>query len=382
MAQTIKIKRSFNNATPSSLEAGELAYSFKSDTKKLYIGDNSNNVLTIGGQAFTDKLDGIEAGADVTDATNVNAAGAVMNTDTTTASMSFVIDEDNMSSNTATKVPTQQSVKAYVDTEIGNLSTGVTSVSGTAPIVSSGGASPAISISLDNVTVEKNTSNNKLQAKTGTVVDNGTALATGDQIHSFVTGQGYVTTSGVTSISSTTTNQLTVTNGSSASPSLAIETATVADNETALATGDQIHAFVTGQNYITLSTLSNATNVNFSELTFTGSTIKSAETMTLDPATHGNETGTVVIEGDLTVKGTTTTVNSTTVEIGDNILKLNKDYSGSSPSADAGLEIERGTQTNAFIVWDESADRWSVDPGTGTLSPLNVENVAIDGGTF
>jgi hypothetical protein len=61
------------------------------------------------------KLDGIEALADVTDATNVDAAGAVMNSDTSTASMSFVVDEDDMSSNSATKVPTQQSVKAYVD---------------------------------------------------------------------------------------------------------------------------------------------------------------------------------------------------------------------------------------------------------------------------
>ena len=67
------------------------------------------------------KLDGIEAGADVTDATNVNAAGAVMNSDSTTASMSFVIDEDNMSSNSSTKVPTQQSVKAYVDSEVSGL---------------------------------------------------------------------------------------------------------------------------------------------------------------------------------------------------------------------------------------------------------------------
>lgn len=69
--------------------------------------------------AFVDgdktKLDGIEALADVTDATNVDAAGAVMNTDASTAAMSFVIDEDNMASNSATKVPTQQSVKAYVD---------------------------------------------------------------------------------------------------------------------------------------------------------------------------------------------------------------------------------------------------------------------------
>jgi hypothetical protein len=61
------------------------------------------------------KLDGIEALADVTDTANVTAAGAVMESDSTTALMSFVIDEDSMVSNLATKVPTQQSVKAYVD---------------------------------------------------------------------------------------------------------------------------------------------------------------------------------------------------------------------------------------------------------------------------
>lgn len=65
------------------------------------------------------KLAGIEAGADVTDATNVNAAGAVMNSDSSTAAMGFVIDEDDMISDSATKVPTQQSVKAYVDNIIG-----------------------------------------------------------------------------------------------------------------------------------------------------------------------------------------------------------------------------------------------------------------------
>jgi len=72
--------------------------------------------------AFTDaqfsKLAAIEAAADVTDATNVNAAGAVMNTDTSVAAMSFVVDEDAMGSDSATKLPTQQSVKAYVDTQL------------------------------------------------------------------------------------------------------------------------------------------------------------------------------------------------------------------------------------------------------------------------
>ena len=69
------------------------------------------------------KLDGIEASADVTDATNVAAAGAVMESDTSTSNMSFVVDEDNMSSNSATKIPTQQSVKAYVDSTTGAINT-------------------------------------------------------------------------------------------------------------------------------------------------------------------------------------------------------------------------------------------------------------------
>lgn len=65
------------------------------------------------------KLDGVATGADVTNATTVNAAGAVMESDTSTVSMQFVVDEDNMASNSATKVPTQQSVKAYVDLAAG-----------------------------------------------------------------------------------------------------------------------------------------------------------------------------------------------------------------------------------------------------------------------
>jgi len=88
------------------------------ETKKITRAEFFTNTPNINGRdiaADGSKLDGIEANADVTDATNVEAAGAVMESDTTTASMSFVIDEDTMVSDLDTKVPTQQSVKAYVD---------------------------------------------------------------------------------------------------------------------------------------------------------------------------------------------------------------------------------------------------------------------------
>ena len=56
MAQTIKIKRSTTTAVPSSLTAGELAYSDNSD--KLFIGAPADNaVVAIGGKLYTDMLD-------------------------------------------------------------------------------------------------------------------------------------------------------------------------------------------------------------------------------------------------------------------------------------------------------------------------------------
>ena len=56
MAQTIKIKRSTTTAVPTTLAAGELAYSESSD--KLFIGRPSDGaVIDIGGEVYTDMLD-------------------------------------------------------------------------------------------------------------------------------------------------------------------------------------------------------------------------------------------------------------------------------------------------------------------------------------
>ena len=60
MAQTIQIKRSTSTTTPSSLSAGELAYSGKSDSNKLFIGhpDGTTGPVAIGGQYYTGVIDG------------------------------------------------------------------------------------------------------------------------------------------------------------------------------------------------------------------------------------------------------------------------------------------------------------------------------------
>ncbi len=66
--------------------------------------------------AFADgdktKLDYITVGA------AIDLGDAVLTTDTDISGASFVVDEDDMDADSATKVPTQQSVKAYVDSHV------------------------------------------------------------------------------------------------------------------------------------------------------------------------------------------------------------------------------------------------------------------------
>jgi hypothetical protein len=73
--------------------------------------------------------------------------------------------------------------------------------------------------------------------------------------------------------------------------------------------------------------------------------------------------GNVYITGNLIVNGSTTTVNSNVVEIGDSIITLNSDEAG-APSQDAGIEVERGSSSNKTLIWDESADKWTVGSET------------------
>ena len=80
----------------------------------------------------------------------------------------------------------------------------------------------------------------------------------------------------------------------------------------------------------------------------------------------------IIIAGNLTVNGTTTTVNSNTVNIGDNILLLNSDETG-TPSQDAGFEVERGNQTNVSLVWDESEGDWSFKAYNHHSTPALVD---------
>ncbi len=65
----------------------------------------------------------------------------------------------------------------------------------------------------------------------------------------------------------------------------------------------------------------------------------------------------LTVTGNLTVQGNTTTLNTETLAVEDNKILLNSSVTG-SPSADAGIEVERGDSTNVEIRWNETADKW------------------------
>ncbi len=82
--------------------------------------------------------------------------------------------------------------------------------------------------------------------------------------------------------------------------------------------------------------------------------------------------GAVTITGNLTVNGTTSTINSTTVDVQDRVIRVNKTTGANDPvpSAIAGLSVHRGTIASVArdtygLFWDESATKWKLAVNTG-----------------
>ena len=84
----------------------------------------------------------------------------------------------------------------------------------------------------------------------------------------------------------------------------------------------------------------------------------------------------VFISGNLTVSGTTTTVDTTNTTIKDTLLHLNSGVSGAN-SADVGLFIDRGSSANVSFLWDESADEFAFATTSGEDGTTSG-NVTID----
>jgi len=100
-----------------------------------------------------------------------------------------------------------------------------------------------------------------------------------------------------------------------------------------------------------LAYLGGVTSVNGETGTVTGLAALASPTFTGTVTTND-----LTVSGNLTVSGTTTSVNTETVTIDDNIIVLNNNET-STPSQNAGIEVERGTSTNVALRWNETLDK-------------------------
>ena len=320
MATTIQIKRSTGSAAPaaSDLVEGELAYaedrSGSGAAARLYVSsiDSGGNeaIQAIGGKYYTDLVDAatnantastivkrdgsgnIAAGtvtADLTGDVTGSIAGATANmtglvtfgslTDGTITATAFV-DEDNMASDSATLIPTQQSVKAYVDAQAHMTDVGIAGDSGTGAIT---------------------------DAETFTLTG-GTGITTA------VSGNAVTHTLDDTAVSA----------GSYGSAStIPVITVDAQGRLTAVSTAATSSALTIGAD----SGSDDVVTVGTDTLNFTGTaneieTTVSNNTITIglpDDVTIG---GNATVSGNLTVSGTTTTVNSTTLSVADPLVSL------------------------------------------------------------
>ena len=98
-----------------------------------------------------------------------------------------------------------------------------------------------------------------------------------------------------------------------------------------------------------------------------------------NPSTGTLTTEDMIVSGDLTVNGTTTTIATTNTVVSDNLMELNN--GAASNANDSGIVIERGsTGDNAFMGWDESADKFIV--GTTTATGASTGDLTIATGTL
>ena len=209
------------------------------------------------------------------------------------------------------------------------------------------------------------------QFGTNLVVDGATGVAT----------QSSLTLSGTTSSTSTTTGSLVTLGGAGIAENLYVGGNTVisgnVDAVNTTLSGDigAVNATLSGDVGAVNATLSG--NLGAVNATLSGY-LRGPASFVIDPAAYGDDTGTVVIAGNLQVDGLTTTINSTTLTVDDKNIVLASGAVDSAAANGAGITV---AGASAQLTYDSIQDRWNMNKGLELLSsPLVVGTGSTDVG--
>lgn len=97
--------------------------------------------------------------------------------------------------------------------------------------------------------------------------------------------------------------------------------------------------------------------------------LRGPSSFTIDPATHGDDTGTVVIAGNLQVDGTQTTINSTTMTVDDLNITVASGAANAAAANGAGITVDGASAT---LTYNSTGDNWEfnkpINLGTWTIT--------------
>ena len=146
-------------------------------------------------------------------------------------------------------------------------------------------------------------------------------------------------------------------------------------NTVALPLGSKINGKNIGAHDQELNTTDTVTFANI----ITAGYLRGPASFVIDPAAFGDDTGTVVIAGNLQVDGVQTTINSTTVSIDDLNLTLASGAANASAANGAGITIDGASATFTYV---SGSDRWTMNKDLATDLVGNVTgNVSGSAGT-
>ena len=121
-------------------------------------------------------------------------------------------------------------------------------------------------------------------------------------------------------------------------------------------------------------TLGTTDSPTFANTTLTGS-LRGPATFTIDPAAVGDNTGTLVIAGNLQVDGTTTTINSTTMEVDDLNITLASGAANAAAANGAGITVDGASAT---ITYDSTNDEWDFNKDINVTGTVTADGLKID----
>lgn len=339
--------------------------------KNLYVADGTSSFFLIGGSSYTSRVDNF-----LTDHTGSASAKVEIGDADGSQAVTLTVPTSLTAAYTLTLPANDGDSGQVLQTDGSGGLSWVNQSSGFANWVLSDGSNSQTINSTDTVTVTGGSGISSLVSATDTVtlaldiaeLTNEAAIADGDELPFYDTS--------VTANRKVTASNLALYTLQEASGDVTFNASGVA----AIGSGVIVDGDISASAEIAVSKLANGTARQLLQTDSAGTGVEWATNIdvpgTLDVTGNATFDLNVTVQGNLTVNGTTTTIATTNTVVSDRLIELANGTTG-SPTADAGLVIERGDSSNIFLGYDEGADVFVVGTTTGTGASTDLAPTPI-----